>query len=70
MTIKQCVEEYTRIMGGIDITPEFRARLTQPAAGARAHAVFPVRTAVAATAITGTAIAVALGIRRHVRNRA
>ncbi len=69
MTIKECIEEYSRVMGGIDLTPEFRARLTEKCAGARQRAAFPVRTAVAATAITGTAIAVAFGIRRHMRHR-
>ena len=69
MTIKECVEEYARVMNSVDLTPEFRARLTERCQGAHPRALFPVKTAVAATAITGTAIAVAFGVRRHLRNR-
>ncbi|MBR6005090.1 MAG: hypothetical protein IK063_02555 [Clostridia bacterium] len=69
MTIKECVEEYARVMNSVDLTPEFKARLTERCNGAGRHTLFPVKTAVAATAITGTAIAVAFGVRRHMRNR-
>ncbi|MBQ6265149.1 MAG: hypothetical protein IJK60_06845 [Clostridia bacterium] len=69
MTIKECIEEYARVMNSVDLTPEFKARLTQRCEGARPRALFPVKTAVAATAVTGTAIAVAFGIRRHIRRR-
>ncbi|MBR4765681.1 MAG: hypothetical protein IK085_02830 [Clostridia bacterium] len=70
MTFKECIDEYARVMNSIDITPEFRARLTERYTAPRSHALFPVKTAVAATAVTGTAIAVAFGIRRHMRKKA
>lgn len=67
MTVKECIEEYTRIMSGLDISPEFKARLSERCAAKQTRAGFAVKTAVAATAVTGTAIALAFGIRKHKR---
>ncbi|MBR6940344.1 MAG: hypothetical protein IKH65_06045 [Clostridia bacterium] len=66
MTYKECVNEYSRVMNSVDMTPEFRQKLIDKCISALPANTFPYKTVIAVSLISGVAIAATtIGIKTY-----
>lgn len=70
MSFNRYTDEYVRVMSGINLPQGEQEHIIERCLASTAKRVFPTKTIIAVTALSGTAAAAAFGIYKYRKSRA